>query len=471
MEDGSWHSTTLSTFSSGDAYLVDAPWAALGGNFLKPVTVRGNLRLLHIQGEVSSMSKWLLMAQTSSKRVLEVVLVAFLLVIASRYWVISEHVAYISLFAATALIALTRGFEGALSVRRFLPLIAFGLFTGWVVLSSTWSPSFHLSLGRAVTVGLVAAIGVAIGFALKPLIVAWGLILGVLFLVAHATFTDGLGWLGFLALGQEPGNFTNVSDMTYMLGVGIVSAFWIASRKRGFFLFFLPIVLLFAIIAAGIPVLTMYFASVAALFVGLMILSMRLSTSLLRRKLRVIYSAISLFIAVALWSFRTVLLGPLQEDPELATNLSGRTIIWDWYFEAFLWEPIIGVGWGNTYKWPLTQGNIFPTGQYFLAHNGFLDIGLVTGGVGVILIVATLVLLFLRGSSLALDPSKSLSYLFVPTIVTYIVVNDIMATSLPRFIGVFLVGTLVGLVVSEPAKSDTADAPEHAERKELLRRT
>jgi len=78
----------------------------------------------------------------------------------------------------------------------------------------------------------------------------------------------------------------------------------------------------------------------------------------------------------------------------------------------------------------------------------------VTGGVGVVLIVATLVLLFLRGSSLAFDRAKSLSYLFVPTLVTYIVVSNIAATSLPRYIGVFLVGTMVGLVVSETTKSE-----------------
>ena len=55
--------------------------------------------------------------------ILEVVLVAFFLVIASRYWPISEHVAFISLFAATALIAVTRGITGPVSVRRFLPLL------------------------------------------------------------------------------------------------------------------------------------------------------------------------------------------------------------------------------------------------------------------------------------------------------------------------------------------------------------
>ena len=408
------------------------------------------------------MSQWLLKARSPLKGILEVVLVAFFLVIASRYWVISEHVAYISLFAATALIALTRGFEGAFSVRRFLPLIAFGLFMGWVVLSSTWSPSFHLSLGRAVAIGLVAAIGVAIGFALKPSTVAQGLILGVVFHVAHATFTDGLGPLGFLALDSDSGLFTNISDITFLLGVGVISALSIAKKRPTFVVFSLPLILFFLVTGLGIPVLTMYFAVASAFAVGLMVLHLRYSSNRVRKTWRVGYPIVVALGVIIFWTFREPILRPLGEDP----NLSGRTIIWDWYFEAFLWEPIIGVGWGNTYNWPLTEGDIYPTGGYFIAHNGFLDIGLVTGGVGVILIVATLVLVFLDGSSLALNRAKSLSYLFIPTMVAYIVVNDIMATSLPRYIGVFLVGTLVGLVVSEPTKSDVRDAPEPAQHKE-----
>lgn len=405
------------------------------------------------------MAQWFQKAQAPLVGILEVVLVAFFLVIASRYWSISEHVAYISLFAATALVAVTRGIRGPVSVRRFLPLIAFALFIGWSVLSSSWSPSFHLSLGRAVTVALVAAIGVAIGFALKPRTVAKGLVLGIFFLVAHATLVSG--WHPLRAFlppnalesttgSAEPGLFTNISDMTYFLGVGLVASTLVALKSRSTALIVAPIIALFLVSAIGIPVLTMFFAVAGATFVGLMILHLRYSADRLRKILRVVYPAL-VFLGVAIfWIFREPIGRALGADH----NLSGRTIIWDWYFEAFLWEPIIGIGWGNTYNWPLTPGDIYPTGGYFIAHNGFIDIGLVTGGVGAVLIAATLVLVFLRGSSLAMDRAKSLSFLFIPTLVTYIVVNDIMATSLPRYIGVFLVGTMVGLVVSENTKAE-----------------
>jgi O-antigen ligase len=381
---------------------------------------------------------------------LEVIFVAFFLVIASRYWVISEHVAYISLFAATALFSITRRIEGSHSIRRYFPLISYALFILWIVLSSSWSPTFHLSFSRSITVGLIAGIGVAIGIALRPATLGKGLLVGVLFHLGHGFATDGIGPREFLALTASTGLFTNISEMTFLLGVGIVAALWIAARWRNFLLVFLPIIALFTIAATAIPVLTMYFAVIGATAAGFMILHLRMVGDSMRKILRILYPALTLLGILVFWNFRESILRPLGEDPDL----SGRTIIWDWYFEAFLWEPLTGIGWGNTYNWPLTPGDIYPTGQYFIAHNGFIDIGLATGVVGVALIATTLVLVFLRGASLALDQAKSLSFLIIPTLVTYVAINDMMATSLPRYIGVFLVGSLVGLVISEPTKSE-----------------
>ena len=388
---------------------------------------------------------------------LEVFLVAFLFILASRYWVVSEHVVYIAIFCATALLALTRRDQWNFTLRGLLPLMIFGGFAGWLVLSSLWSPSFHLSLGRAGAVALVAALAVCLGMALTPATVAKGLAVGVVFLVAHASLSRGFGVTGFLALGQEPGLFTNISSMTYLLGAGIVAVLLAVRSLRTFALASIPLALLFWITGMGIPVLTMFFATAGAIVIGLMVLHTRFSSESRQRVLRVVYPFTVIIGAVLLWFLREPILRPLGEDP----NLSGRTIIWDWYFEAFLWEPIIGVGWGNTYNWPLTEGDIYPTGGYFIAHNGFLDIGLVMGGVGVVLIVATLSALFVRGAALATNKAYSISYLLVPALVSYITLNDIMATSLPRYIGVFLVGILVGLVTREPEVQATTTMREN----------
>ena len=379
---------------------------------------------------------------------IEVLLVAVLFVVASRYWAIEEHVAYLGLLGGVSLIAISRLKDMRFSVTDFLPLFFFLVFLLWIVVSSLWSPNFHLSLARAGAVAIVALTAVALGFSLSIPAAAKGLTLGVALLIFHASFHDGLGLLGFLALSVEPGLFTNISEMTFLLGVGVVSAMSLALRKRAQTVVYVLAALFFLVTAVGIPVLTMFFATGGALVVGLMILHMRNSSTQRRQLLGVVYPVLVVVGAILFWVLREPLLRPLGEAPDL----SGRTIIWDWYFEAFLWEPLVGIGWGNTYNWPLTPGDTYPTGQYFIAHNGFLDVGLVTGAIGVALIVATLALVFLRGASHAMNPANPALYVFVPALIAYVVVNDIMATSLPRYIGVFLVGVLVGLVTRESAK-------------------
>jgi O-antigen ligase len=379
---------------------------------------------------------------------IEVLLVAVLFVIASRYWAIEEHVAYLGLLGGVSLIAISHLKDVRFSVAAFLPLFFFLVFLLWIVVSSLWSPNFHLSLARAGTVAIVALTAVALGFSLSIPAVAKGLTLGVALLIVHASLHDALGPLGFLSLGSGPGLFTNISEMTYLLGAGVVAALALALIGRTHAAMFLLAAAFFLVTAAGISVLTMFFATGGALVVGLMILHIRNSSNQRRQLLGVFYPVLVVVGAILFWVLREPLLRPLGEAPDL----SGRTIIWDWYFEAFLWEPLVGIGWGNTYNWPLTPGDTYPTGQYFIAHNGFLDLGLVTGAIGVALIVATLALVFLRGASHAMNPANPALYVFVPALIAYVVINDIMATSLPRYIGVFLVGVLVGLVTRESSK-------------------
>ena len=379
---------------------------------------------------------------------IEVLLVAVLFVVASRYWAIEEHVAYLGLLGGVSLIAISRLKDMRFSVTDFLPLFFFLVFLLWIVVSSLWAPNFHLSLARVATVAIVALTAVVLGFSLSILSIAKGLALGVALLIVHASFHDALGPLGFLSLGSHPGLFTNISEMTYLLGVGVVSALALALFGRSHAAVFLLAAAFFLVTAAGISVLTMFFATGGALVVGLMILHMRNSSTQRRQLLGVVYPVLVVVGAILFWGLREPLLRPLGEAPDL----SGRTIIWEWYFEAFLWEPVVGIGWGNTYNWPLTPGDTYPTGQYFIAHNGFLDVGLVTGAIGVTLIVATLALVFLRGASHAMNPANPALYVFVPALIAYVVVNDIMATSLPRYIGVFLVGVLVGLVTRESSQ-------------------
>jgi hypothetical protein len=67
--------------------------------------------------------------------------------------------------------------------------------------------------------------------------------------------------------------------------------------------------------------------------------------------------------------------------------------------------------------------------------------------------IATLVALFFAGGKLAIDKTYSASYVFIPALITYLTLNDLMATSLPRLIGLSLVGLMVGMDFRAPEPS------------------
>ena len=389
------------------------------------------------------------------KLVLEIVLVAFVVVLVSWYWSVDEHVVFIPLFAAAGLIFIERWDPEISNPKGNLsPLVFYILFLGWLVLSTLWSGVFHLSLSYAILAVLVALTGLLLGFFLPIGSTLAGVFIGVSFVLGHGILTDGDGIFGFFKdsdLQRESnaimGLFNNSSSAAFLIGLGFVALIAISARSVLLRIFTVLLAILFIFLAVNQEGLTTLVSMFAALIVLAMVFHLRRSSGNLKKYLGFAY-AISVTGAAALfWFFREPILRPIGEGPDL----SGRTILWDWYFEAFLWRPVIGAGWGNTVGWPpLQPDRLEPVKEFFPAHNGFIDIGLALGGVGVLLVVVTLAMLFIAGVKRASDKRYSLAYLFVPALVVYLSLNDLMATSLPRFIGLFLMGAMVGIVLKQP---------------------
>ena len=380
---------------------------------------------------------------------LEVLFVAFLFILASWYWAIDEHVVYISLFSVSTLLAIDRGAYRRDTRRGPTAIILFLVFLAWVLVSTTWSGVFHLSLSYAVISGLVGTLGLIVSLALPLRSVLLGILGGAIFISSHA-------WLlgGSTIIGEEvwriEGLFTNISSMSFLLGVGFLAAVTANSQSVALRIVASSLAVWLFIQIFSLDVLTTLFATTAALAVMAMSVHVRNATGLTRRFLIWFYPGFVSFTGLVFWFFREPLLRPLGEGPDL----SGRVILWNWYFEAFLWRPIIGGGWGNSPGWPpLDRDRLEPVKEFFPAHNGFIDIGLALGGVGVLLMVATLVTVLIEGARRAADIRLSSAYLFIPSLITYLTLNDLMATSLPRLIGLFLVGTMVGIISKKPEPS------------------
>ena len=115
-----------------------------------------------------------------------------------------------------------------------------------------------------------------------------------------------------------------------------------------------------------------------------------------------------------------------------------------------MWRPLLGAGWGNSVGWPpLERDRVQQVREFFPAHNGFIDAGLMLGGIGLLLLLAVLVSQLAGGMSALLFGGASFRYAFVPMLVVYLILNDLMATSLPKFIGILLMGLMAGVLLTE----------------------
>jgi len=318
---------------------------------------------------------------------------------------------YLVVFAGAGLLALRS--QGRLrgDIGSLLPVGLYLTFLAWIMASTLWSGVFDLSLSYAVLAFLVGGTGTLLAYALPLRSTLLGISAGVGFIALNGALADGREFPNIIS-GPILGLFTNVSSLSLLLSLGLLA--------------------------------------VAALAVGAMMLHVRWSSAGIKTILSWVYPSLALLSATLFWFFREPILRPLGEGPDL----SGRVTLWDWYFEAFLWRPVIGGGWGNTVGWPpLDPDRLQPVKEFFPAHNGFIDIGLALGGVGALLMIASLVALFVAGAKLGMDKKYPTAYLFIPDMITYFTLNDLMATSLPRFIGLFLVGAMVGMVLKQPETS------------------
>jgi O-antigen ligase len=247
--------------------------------------------------------------------------------------------------------------------------------------------------------------------------------------------------------------------------VGFIASVFLIGAKAIQKLFAGLLVIYLAWSVWNIDILT----GVVAVVVGLMSMVPVLHARRVRKQFR--WSVIGGYLlagtgAIAVfWSNRGPLLALVGED----STMSLRTVIWDYYWEAVMWRPVIGPGWGNSYGWnPIERDRLQQVSEFFPAHNGFIDTALMLGLVGLGLLVATLVALFYAGISRVVIEGFPLRHSFVPVLVIYLSLNDMMATSLPKFIGIFLMGLTSGLLLRDP--TDTASERGFSEQSEGVRK-
>ena len=375
----------------------------------------------------------------------QVGIVALTFLIATQYWPIREHAVFALIFVYAGVAFLGSGRTIRSEKHRILTLAFFLAFLVWLLASTLWSPTPHMSIAYGLLSVLVGVFAVIQGLAIRLQNFAWGIVLGVAFQIVHSIFV-------LAASPREApdawGLYTNASSMSLVIGIGLavlpftLGRSWLSWLIGGslFAVFFLHLV--------NVNILTSFVALFGAILSAVLVGSLRRQGTRAKKVLAGLYLFFVAVGATIFWFFRGPILGLIGED----VSMSERIPLWGLYFEAVLWRPVLGSGWGSTVGWdfPLSRDRLSPVAEWFPAHNGYLDIALMLGFVGLGLFLTVLALLLSVSLRDAIEKAVNIRAMLIPVLLTYLMLNDVMATSFPKLLGIYLVGTLIGLVVAKP---------------------
>ena len=382
----------------------------------------------------------------------EVSLIAAAFVLSSWYWSVSEHIVHLTIFFLVLALWIERKPVFSKELRFVLPAASFTLFLLWLSASVAWSGAFHQSLSYALLVVLTGATAVMLGMIVGLKRVMQGLLSGVAFLSLHGLISPGPAGAGL---------FSNRSELAMPLGVGLLAATLLIESR--FIRSVLPVLLTAYLAWAvwAVDILTTVIAVIGAFMVLVPIFHMRKFESKKRVPVGGAYLFAAIGAVVLLWSYRAPLLALVGED----STMSLRTVIWAYYWEAVTWRPVIGPGWGNSYGWnPIERDRLQQVVEFFPAHNGFIDTALMLGIIGLGLLFATIASVFFGGLSRVASGQQHFRNSFIPALMAYLSLNDMMATSLPKFIGVYLVGLMVGLLLRDSSDAQRGGIDSSASR-------
>jgi exopolysaccharide production protein ExoQ len=257
-------------------------------------------------------------------------------------------------------------------------------FVGWATLSLTWSDDPQLTARRILGLICTAALGLFLGMKLemKELLrlLAWAMAFAVITSFIAAIFFPSFGTMNDLGLVGWRGVFAHKNELGTKMGVATIvfsCLLWEERKNRLIYL-----MLLFASVA-----LLLLSRSMTSLIVTAMALSIGLYRSLRLRPVQkvafvAIASLVGLPATVYLQSRTDSILAMMGRD----SSLTGRIPLWQYSADAILHRPLLGAGWDAF--WVGEGGDRIRNMVHWAAphaHNGFLEISLNIGLVGLVL--------------------------------------------------------------------------------------
>lgn len=390
-------------------------------------------------------------AFVSATSFLEVLLISGVALLFHQYWKVDEHLVFFLVIVWAALQVLRRGIPVSLEGTVGLPLVAMSIFALWLISSSMWAENVALSFSYSLLTAASLVAGVLLALSVSVRLVILGFLLSAGVIAIHGLLQSG-GLEGILNSHSGTGLFSNPVSLTFALGLAVssVAGARFASKEYAWVWIVVAVVLFFYMVSQDI--LTSVIAVCAATIVSAVISHLRSLTENAQRWALRAYVAVGSAAGALLLVFQEIVVTFLDGEP----GFSGREPIWQGYVEAFTWSPILGTGWGTSVGWDPMPGELFAVKEFFPAHNGFLDIALMLGIVGVLLFTVAIISIFFIGFTRSIDSAHSPTFAFIPVVLTYLVINDLMISFLPRFIGLFVIGVMLGFLL----KKKIDDVPE-----------
>jgi len=308
-----------------------------------------------------------------------------------------------SLFAALGFIALWANPHQARKI--FLASVPLMMLLVWCALSIFWAPDVFIASRRVIRVVFVIIVAAGIAVAVPSLrtfhrtaIVVLGVAMFInftsVFLVPGLARDEGGNFMGMYGHRNAAGLISTIAFFCWLS-----AARWSSDRLSRFFFY----------IGSGIwCIFTFFTASKTSIILSVLspIAVITLSHIVRRYGISVWVSFVTLFLTAMIFlSISIIFANPTLDEivgifvPD--TTLTGRTILWRFLLEEISFHPWFGVGFGSF--WGIGETSpavVFGTGFISATsqgHNGYLDILLTTGVVGLILFSIFMMSTFLYG--------------------------------------------------------------------------
>lgn len=334
---------------------------------------------------------------------------------------------------ALTLIAVRRDFGAAFRLLRDPVVVLVVAYLAFAAMSLLWSYAPAISFRRLVlqvivvlSVILPSALATDRDRMLERILAVIVMAVVLNFVVVLATPPGPLG---------HEGIYDHKNTLGSMMMFAICLCLYGAATRRGT----LRIVFLACVVMAFVALVES--RSKTSLGLAVMMPALTFMAIAIARPVRMNVAAFVLFAAVfaiAAWFYISALTGYTFADMSMLlfgdTTFTGRTIIWEFVLDVISRSPLVGQGYAAF--WGVGAGSIVDTEAPALvarlqqAHNGFLDVFVETGLIGLIILLALIVATLLSAAK-SLERQPALCWLAI-TLVLIVVSHNMLESSLFR---------------------------------------